>query len=848
MPGGRSPFRGIPGDLLPLVFARPADALAGARALLDGRPTRSEASIAHQVIGIWERDFGRLTAALKHLRKAVSLADSADREADVLATLGAALVHAGHTRRGLAALERAVALSEGGTAARVLFRRAYVRWVVGDHEGSLSDVRRALPVLRRENDVIWTARALTLRATVHLAVGAADRAGADFTAADELWARTTQDHDKAKAVENRGLVAWRAGDAPAALRHFDEAAHLYETLGTPAVMLTIQRCGVLLSAGLARDALDEAQAALTGQATRAAELRLVAARAAVAAGDPGLAVGHATAAARVFARQRRGWWHTHARLVLLHARYAAGDHTARDAPALADRLAELRSPEAAQARLLAGRIALARGNLSAARLQLGAAAEARRRGPAQARADGWTALALFAAATGDRRLTLDACRKGLDVLDEHRMTLGAAELRARATVQGAELATLAQRAATSPRELLRWSDRWRATALAVPPARPPADPELSRDLTAFREIGSRAEAARAAGSPQPALDREQRRLERRIRAHTLRLRGTFNGDRLDVAALLTALGDDRLVAIVPVDGMLHAIVCGGGRVRRFPAGSAADAALEAERLRAALRRLAHRGSADWLPIVAAGARRLETVLFGRALGHLGDGQVTVVPPGRLHGVPWAALPSLRDRAVGTSPSAGAWLRARRITPPGGDVVLVRGPGLVSGGAEVPLLARDYGAATVLADGAATAGAVLAALDGSRLAHIAAHGTFRDDSPMFSALRMDDGPLTVHDVEGLRAAPYRMILSSCEGGRLAPAGADELLGLAAALLPLGTAGLVASVVPVNDAAVVPFMVALHDGLRAGLTCAEALRDARRSADPATGWSFSAIGAS
>ncbi|TKK87310.1 CHAT domain-containing protein, partial [Herbidospora galbida] len=176
------------------------------------------------------------------------------------------------------------------------------------------------------------------------------------------------------------------------------------------------------------------------------------------------------------------------------------------------------------------------------------------------------------------------------------------------------------------------------------------------------------------------------------------------------------------------------------------------------------------------------------------------------------------------------------------------VVLVRGPGLVSGGAEVPALARGYGTATVLADGAATAGAVLAALDGSRLAHIAAHGVFRDDSPMFSALRMDDGPLTVHDVEGLRAAPYRMILSSCEGGRLAPAGADELLGLAAALLPLGTAGLVASVVPVNDAAAVPFMVALHDGLRAGLTCAQALRDARRSADPATGWSFSAIGAS
>ena len=37
-------------------------------------------------------------------------------------------------------------------------------------------------------------------------------------------------------------------------------------------------------------------------------------------------------------------------------------------------------------------------------------------------------------------------------------------------------------------------------------------------------------------------------------------------------------------------------------------------------------------------------------------------------------------------------------------------------------------------------------------------HVAAHGTFRADSPMFSSLRLDDGPMTVHDVERLRRAP------------------------------------------------------------------------------------------
>jgi hypothetical protein len=72
---------------------------------------------------------------------------------------------------------------------------------------------------------------------------------------------------------------------------------------------------------------------------------------------------------------------------------------------------------------------------------------------------------------------------------------------------------------------------------------------------------------------------------------------------------------------------------------------------------------------------------------------------------------------------------------------------------------------------VLAAGSATTARVLAAIDGAGLAHIAAHGTFRADSPMFSSLRLDDGPMTVHDLERLRRAPFRLILPSCESGVL-----------------------------------------------------------------------------
>ncbi|WP_217167164.1 CHAT domain-containing protein [Streptomyces sp. AC512_CC834] len=871
-----------------MVFAAPGEALTRAEELLGADPSPLHASIAHQVIGIWQRDFGDTRRALAHLRRARDLAaraDSAEREADVLATLGVALVHSGRTRDGLAAFEQGVARGTGHTRARVLFRRAYVWWVLGRHGEALEDVRRAIPVLRQADDVIWTARALTLRATVHLALGSVERADADFTAAEALWDTTGQEHDKADAVESRGLAAFRSGDVPAALRLLDEAEERYAKLGTPTFMLTIRRCEVLMAAGLATEALTEADGAIAaldgigGQSTRKGELLLVAARAARLADDPRTALARAALAVRLFAAQRRTWYETHARLVLIEARVATGRGSGRlvaDAAAVADRLAAFGAPAAPEASLLAGRIALGLGWTADAERHLAVAARSRHNGPPLARMTGWAAQALRARAAGSARGVLEACRRGLDVLDDHRMTLGASELRARATAQGAELAALAQRASLvsgGPRRLLVWSERWRATVLSAPPTRPPADPVLLSAMTAFRELAARAEEARTdGGRPAPALEREQRRLERDIRSRTLHMRGAApdDGDRFDVGRLLRRLGDDvRLVELAVLDGRVHVLLCGQGRVRRFEAGLLAEAEREAEHVQAGLRRLAHPGAEARLPLVEAAGARLQELLLGPAAAHLGTGPVVVVPPGRLHRVPWALLPALRERVLSVSPSASSWLRARETAPPpSGRQVLVRGPGLASEGAEVPELSDRYGGPrtpgtpgggaawaaepTVLEGDEARVPRVLRELDGAALAHIAAHGTFRADSPLFSSLRMADGPLIVHDLERLDRSPYRIILPCCDTARFASVGADELLGLVTALLPLGTAGVVACTAPVNDAAVVPLMLALHKGLDAGLSLAEALRDARTAlpgdaVHQATGWAFSAFGA-
>jgi CHAT domain-containing protein len=299
------------------------------------------------------------------------------------------------------------------------------------------------------------------------------------------------------------------------------------------------------------------------------------------------------------------------------------------------------------------------------------------------------------------------------------------------------------------------------------------------------------------------------------------------------------------------------LTCGAGQVRQFAAGQVSDAARAAGFARFALRRLARSRPSDdpdsALAILTAAGPKLQQALLGPAVSHLGDGPVIIVPPGKLHAIPWAILPALRDRTISVAPSAGAWIRAFAApVPEHRHVTLARGPGLASDGAEVSLLARVYDDATVLEDSAATAEKVLHALDGTWLAHIAAHGTFRADSPLFSSLHMHDGPLTVYDFERLNRAPYRLVLSSCDSGALASVGSDELLGLVSSLLPLGTAGIIAAIVPLNDHAVVPMMVDLHRYLRAGRTLAEALYSVRRelSDDPvqqATAVSLLALGA-
>ena len=857
-------------DKLPaLALSRPSEALAAAREVLARNPPASQAAVAHQAAGVVFREFGDIREAIEEFKAARRFARQAgdlDREADVSASLGMALVLVGQPQRGLSVLDELVERSGGVPAGRILIRRANAFYVLGRNAEALRDAQGAVALLAGAGDLVWEARAVHWRAAVYLAMGDIERADRDYARVETLYAECGQQVEYASARQERGVAAHIRGDLPTALAHLDHAQTLYDQLGIFAADLAANKCTVLLAAGLAGDALREGNTALArieqdhGSTMRRAELLYSSALAAAATGDLGLAQDRSAEALRLFRRQQRPWWAARAELVLLLCRFSEGkDRSAgllQAARRVTTRLDELDPVRAVDAHLLTGQIALARGKRGEAARHLRIAADARRRGQLRTRSVGWLAQATWCEAEGNWRGMLAACDRGLALLDLHLRTLGATELRTVATANGAALADMALRHAVrqdDPRLLLEWSEHWRGTVLRVTPVRPSADSDLVADLAALRNIATRLESALDSRAAAPALERERRRLEAAVRQRVLHTPAVEPGEAesFSTADLLHQLGDTDLVELTEVDGQRYAVVASAGRLHLVHVGPAQTATHTLAHALFALRREGAGRGTYRLDLTEIG-RRLEVSLLGESARLLRGGPVVVVPTGKLHAVPWGLMPSLADRPTAVTPSASAWLRARRAVRPDEDrVVLVGGPRLITGDAEVRHLVAQYPDAVVLADGAATAERVMAAMDGAWLVHMAAHGTFRGDSPLFSAIELDDGPLTVYDLERLKQAPYHVVLSSCSSAIGVAVGADELLGLVSALISLGSAGVVASVVPVNDPATVPLMTALHEHLRAGSDLAQALTLARHAVgtDPvarATAYSFIALG--
>jgi hypothetical protein len=623
---------------------------------------------------------------------------------------------------------------------------------------------------------------------------------------------------------------------------------------------------VLLQVGLADDARAAATSAVAAlepvDAAHAAEARLLLAQACLAAGDFAAAAAEAARASDAFRGARRPPWAALAGYVGMQATIRAHEDEATPPRALLGRsLAAARRLEAQgwriealHARTFVGRVALALGRREVATAELARATEARGRGPVGLRAQAWHATALVRLAHDDRSGAKRALRRGLALVDGYRAELGATELRVGVAAHGEDLARLGLRLALGdgrPWEVLRWAERWRAGALRLPPVAAPAASEVADALADLRAAEADLREATLAGTPPAALLGRIARLERAVRDSARRASGPARvGTRpraFAPADLRPALVHRALVEYLNVEGELHAVTVAGRRATLVALGPAGRVADEARFLDFALRRVLapargrRRGpvtappppadpaaaDAGWADVEAAAAR-LDTLLVA-PLGLDPDRPLVLVPTHPLHRLAWAALPSLTGRAVTIAPSAALWLRPApdgTVGPDGGAVV-VAGPDLPGADAEAAAVAARYPGARLLRGADATVDRVLDALAGARLAHVAAHGRLRSDSPLFSSLALADGALTLYDLERLGSPPATFVLPACNAALPQVTRGDEVLGTATALVGLGVRSVVAPVLPVPDEATTPFVLAVHAGLGAGLVPSEAL---------------------
>jgi CHAT domain len=757
------------------------------------------------------------------------------------------LADRGRIKAALRELDAARASLDPHERARSEVFRIGVLWYAGDSTQSLAGTDLALRTLRRKHDTFWEAQLLRNRGGLLAERGDTTVAEADLSRARDLFASIGATAATFVMESELARIALARGDLPGCLARLDSIDQSELSVRTRAVH-EILRARTLATAHLwseALEALSRAEAIWSRSARDDHEGRLEVIRLTLLAGDPVRARALALRAQRSFAAQGRQLHAARARGLALAAAIAVGRvpesalSSGRRAAAILSRAGWRQ--DALRLRITVARAAIARGSVKLARRELAAASRLRRHAAVEDRVESWHVTALIRLGDGDAAGAQQAARQGLRLLEDHRAALGASELRATASATGADLARLGLRIALAgerPGALFEWAEALRGNALRLAPVTPPKSPELRDAMIELRRITAAISRSERGGRSEAALVARQARLETQVRAAFRHSAGDMQPSRARPTRteIARTLGDRALVEFVELDGDLTGLMLHQRRLTRYDLGPLAPVTEQVEWLRFALTRLANlpRRAPQRSSVLAgalASARAIDEQLLQPLADNLGDRELIIVPTGALHDLPWSTLPSLRGRPVVVAPSAAAWWALQKPRRRRRKVVLVAGPRLRHATAEITALGNLYPDPLTLTGRAASATAVLSALDGATVAHLACHGRFRSDSPLFSALELADGPVSAYELQQLRRAPELIVLSACDLAVSDTHPGDELLGFAAALLDMGARTIIASVMPVHDALAKRLMLDLHRRLIAGLTPAAALAEAQ-----------------
>jgi CHAT domain-containing protein/tetratricopeptide (TPR) repeat protein len=494
-----------------------------------------------------------------------------------------------------------------------------------------------------------------------------------------------------------------------------------------------------------------------------------------------------------------------------------------------------------------------------------------------------TSLGLLAMATGNPAAAEASFKRAAELIETMRAPLPADEFR---TAFAADKLTpytelvrlcLADNDGSRIAEALGYVERERSRALVdmlggvAPRPEQPRDPfearmvtrlnELHQELNWFYSQINRApdgEAPRSAAAMTALHDtvREREAEVSQIRRQIQQRKpdGATDGraalalvESLDIAQLQRDLGPETaLVEYFMLDQELLAFIVTNERVElvhRLAREEQVEETLEQFRFQIGALRYGSGQLRAHLDQLALRARhhlgRLYTLLLRPIEPQLGTRRLIVVPHRALHYVPFHALHDgtayvIERREVGYAPSATVlrYCQARPRQPLDHAVLL----GLADEQTphvrdELAALAPLFPTTTVLLDGQATLAALHAWAASADVLHLACHGQFRPDNPLFSSLRLADGWLTVRDAYSLELNCGLVTLSACETGTSAVAPGDELIGLARGFFSAGAPSLLVSLWMVDDESTAALMTSFYTRLRAGHRPAAALRGAQ-----------------
>ena len=380
--------------------------------------------------------------------------------------------------------------------------------------------------------------------------------------------------------------------------------------------------------------------------------------------------------------------------------------------------------------------------------------------------------------------------------------------------------------------------------------------DLHRELNYFYHqlnSGTNGDAARSEGD-LAALQQALRERERKTLAimRQLQHRGEkvfTQVEALDITKLKHDLGPNTaLVEYTTVnDELLAFIITDEGVAVIRDLGTESEAAAQINQLRFQIDTLRH-GSERirrHLPDLTLRTQRhlesLYDLVLRRIEERIGERRLVIVPHRTLHYLPFQALHDgstylVERRDVSYAPSALVLQQCLARSRPSLNKALLLGvadkqtPRVRD---EIESLKSLFPEAVALLDQNVTVQALREHAPSADVVHLACHGQFRPDNPLFSSLQLGDGWLTVRDAYNLNLHCALVTLSACETGVNDIAPGDELVGLARGFFAAGSPSLLISLWTVDDEATAQLMTEFYQRLRESRSPAAALRQTQMS---------------